>query len=217
MKTTQKERFPMGSSPGSSFPQRLREALESSVHNTSTLGAKLGLSRQTISAYLTGARVPKEPTLRALAEVLRVSDQWLMGKDVPRARLDPADILAAPGLGTAPALQKKPLFPMQDPALPVPEFCPCDVTLLCPDDSMQNERLRKGDMLYIRLTPHIENDQLAAVQVGNTVLIRRWYRKGSAILLQSGHPAFPPLLFSGDERDGLRPIGIVTGFTARFD
>ena len=140
-----------------------------------------------------------------------------MGKDVPRARLDPADILAAPGLGTAPALQKKPLFPMQDPALPVPEFCPCDVTLLCPDDSMQNERLRKGDMLYIRLTPHIENDQLAAVQVGNTVLIRRWYRKGSAILLQSGHPAFPPLLFSGDERDGLRPIGIVTGFTARFD
>ena len=58
---------------------------------------------------------------------------------------------------------------------------------------------------------------LAAVQVGNTVLIRRWYRKGSAILLQSGHPAFPPLLFSGDERDGLRPIGIVTGFTARFD
>ncbi|MDD7484327.1 MAG: LexA family transcriptional regulator [Clostridia bacterium] len=207
----------MGSSPDSSFPQRLREALESSVYNTSTLGAKLGLSRQTISAYLTGARVPKEPTLRALAEVLRVSDQWLMGKDVPRARLDPADILAAPGLGTAPALQKKPLFPMQDPALPVPEFCPCDVTLLCPDDSMQNERLRKGDMLYIRLTPHIENDQLAAVQVGNTVLIRRWYRKGSAILLQSGHPAFPPLLFSGDERDGLRPIGIVTGFTARFD
>ena len=44
----------------------------------------IGMSKQTISAYTTGARSPKRPAINAMADALGVNPLWLMGYDVPK-------------------------------------------------------------------------------------------------------------------------------------
>lgn len=78
----------------SSFPERLRIAAQGSVSLTE-LAAKIGLSKQAVSAYATGVRIPKQPTLVALAAALQVNVDWLRGYDVPM-REHPAPTLPAP-------------------------------------------------------------------------------------------------------------------------
>lgn len=71
------------------FPARLRSAMGS--RSVTSLAAEAGVSKQTISAYLTGVRKPKRVMLAELARVLCVSEAWLLGYDVPKERIVPTD------------------------------------------------------------------------------------------------------------------------------
>lgn len=66
----------------SSLPVRLKEALEGS--SASALAEQIGMSKQAISAYITGVRNPKRPVISVMAEALNVSVLWLMGYDAPK-------------------------------------------------------------------------------------------------------------------------------------
>ena len=65
------------------FSQRLRQAMSERGINLSTLSAKSGVAKSCISEYLKGKYDPKMPTIAKLATALRVSEEWLSGKDVP--------------------------------------------------------------------------------------------------------------------------------------
>lgn len=68
----------------SSFSARFSKALlDYPSWYTKQLAKRLGLSKQTISAYKNGTRKPKTPTIRAIAKELDVSETWLLGYDVP--------------------------------------------------------------------------------------------------------------------------------------
>ena len=195
--------------------QRLKQALQDSVYSASSLARKLGLSRQTLSAYLTGSRTPKAPTLRALAQALRVSEAWLSGQDVPRTRFDPSELSAAPGLQPPPAFLEKP-----DPAGGHPHAVPvspaCDAAFLCPDNSLKGARVEKGDLILIRFAKEVPSGTLAAVLVNGQVQLRRWYRTEKSILLERANPDYPPQLFTTDNTNDVQLIGPLVGFVARF-
>lgn len=70
--------------------QRLTEALEKRQMRKADLAKKSGISKAAISSYVQGAYEPKGNTIDKLAEVLRVSPQWLQGKDVPMNPSAPA-------------------------------------------------------------------------------------------------------------------------------
>ena len=70
--------------------QRLTEALEKRQMRKADLAKKSGISKAAISSYVQGAYEPKGNTIDKLAEVLRVSPQWLQGKDVPMSPTAPA-------------------------------------------------------------------------------------------------------------------------------
>lgn len=74
----------------SSFPVRLKEALNNC--SSSDFANKISVSKQTISAYLTGKRKPKKPLLSTIAKELNVNEAWLLGYDTEKDRdeyLDP--------------------------------------------------------------------------------------------------------------------------------
>lgn len=76
----------MGLKKVAELQDRLKVAME---HTTATeLAAKIGLSKQAISAYTTGVRIPKQPVISAIAEALRLNPAWLMGYDVPKTIQD---------------------------------------------------------------------------------------------------------------------------------
>lgn len=66
----------------SNFPERLNEALGDM--SLTKLAINIGMSKQSISAYLSGTRIPKQPTIKAISEFLNVAPAWLMGYDVEK-------------------------------------------------------------------------------------------------------------------------------------
>lgn len=63
------------------FSERFREAFGD--RNATEFAQELGLSKQSISAYLNGTRNPIRTTTEAIAIKLDVSPVWLCGFDVP--------------------------------------------------------------------------------------------------------------------------------------
>ena len=68
----------------SNFRERFSQLFEESEKSTTALGKDLHVSNQTISAWKTGARSPKEPTIIAVAKYFNVNPAWLVGFDVER-------------------------------------------------------------------------------------------------------------------------------------
>lgn len=68
----------------STFKDRFTSLFEESDKTITELSKDLHVSNQTISAWKTGTRSPKEPTIIAIADHFHVNVQWLMGFDVDK-------------------------------------------------------------------------------------------------------------------------------------
>lgn len=66
----------------SDFSTRLSEAMNGM--GVTELAIKLGVSKQSVSAYLKGIRQPKQLAITAIAQILCVDPAWLMGYDVEK-------------------------------------------------------------------------------------------------------------------------------------
>ena len=69
------------------FRTRFNRALSAQNMKPAELAEKTGLSKSTISHYMSGYTKPKSDKLFILAKALDVSEAWLMGYDVPMERI----------------------------------------------------------------------------------------------------------------------------------
>ena len=71
----------------SSFAERLREAMTLRQMKQADLCRATGIPKSAMSQYLSGAFLPKQDRLWALAHALQVNEAWLMGYDhIPMER-----------------------------------------------------------------------------------------------------------------------------------
>ena len=70
------------------FATRLREALHMREMKPIELSALTGISRGSISSYLSARWAPKQNNIYLIARALNVSEAWLMGYDVTMDRTD---------------------------------------------------------------------------------------------------------------------------------
>lgn len=61
-------------------------------------------------------------------------------------------------------------------------------------DSMINARIHDGDLLLIRKQPEVENGEIAAVLIGEEAVLKRVYKNGDAMILQSENANYPPIV-----------------------
>ena len=66
----------------STFQERFSQLVDESGKSLLKLAKELHMSNQTLSAWRTGVRSPKEPTIIAVANYFGVNVGWLMGFDV---------------------------------------------------------------------------------------------------------------------------------------
>ncbi len=66
------------------FRERITQLVDSSAKSQSDLAADFGVSKQTLSAWITGQNSPRRPTITALASYFGVSVPWLYGFDVSK-------------------------------------------------------------------------------------------------------------------------------------
>lgn len=76
----------------SSFPERLRELVGRQSYEA--FGKQVGLSKQSISAYMRGLRNPKPTMIRSMSMQLNVTPAWLMGYDAPKRMQKPATLIS---------------------------------------------------------------------------------------------------------------------------
>lgn len=60
-------------------------------------------------------------------------------------------------------------------------------------DSMIGARIHENDLLLIRKQPEVENGEIAAVLIGDEAVLKRVYRNGDTLLLQSENAAYEPI------------------------
>ena len=75
----------------STFAQRLRAGLDARQMTQAELSSRSKISKSSISHYLKGDWEGKQDAVYSIAQVLNVSEAWLMGYDVPTDRLRYAD------------------------------------------------------------------------------------------------------------------------------
>lgn len=73
-----------------SFAQRLRDAMQSAGLKAVDLHERTGISKASISEYLSGNYEPKQKNVYRLAEALHVAPSYLMGLSEPVSPAPPA-------------------------------------------------------------------------------------------------------------------------------
>lgn len=66
--------------------ERIREAMQDAGKKQVDLVRMTGLDKGAVSSYLAGKYEPKQTAISKMAVALNVSEMWLWGYDVPKAR-----------------------------------------------------------------------------------------------------------------------------------
>lgn len=194
-----------------------------------SLREKCGLSQSEL-AHMTGYRdrssIAKVESGRvnltrskiaAFAKALRVSPAVIMGwEDALPANMDP--------LGTLPKIPLVGQIACGTPILAeqniedyvdLPRHIRADYALTCKGDSMIGAGIHDGDVVYVRKQEAVNNGQIAAVLVdGDEATLKRFYYDGEyTVTLVAENPAVPPLVFSGEDINRQRVIGLAVAFT----
>lgn len=183
-----------------SFAARFRKAMQENGIKQIELSRKTGISRSTISQYLSGYAAPKTAKTQLLADALGVSPAWLMGFDVPpvESRLPDGAIPYEP-IRRIPVLGRisagKPLYAEEQldgtivaDVPPNGEYFALRVT----GDSMDAARIFDGDLVIVKVVPEVPDKAIAIVRVnGDDATVKRFHQEGNIVQLipQSTNPA----------------------------
>ena len=186
------------------------------------LADKLGVTRSRIGMYETAKREPDFESLEAIADFFNVNMDTLMGKSTPTISPAPlpSNIVRLPvSRPTVPMVGQiacgTPILAEEniEGYVELPAHVRADYALTCKGDSMINAGIRDGDVVYIRHQEEVENGQIAAVMVDEgEATLKRFYRDGSTVTLIAENPTVPPMVFSGEDINRLRVIGLAVAY-----
>ncbi len=183
----------------------------------------VGVSKGTVQKWESGLiQNMKRDKIARLAEVLGTTPDYLIGWSDEGATLMNG-IIPMPRMKSIPLSGEiacgSPILAVQnfEELVDLPEHIHADFALQCKGDSMINARIFDGDIVYIREQPTVENGQIAAVLIAdldNTATLKRVYISSDHILLQAENPAFPPMVYTGEEMSKVHILGLAVAFTS---
>ena len=211
------------------FKNRLTEAMQLRGIRASELSQRTGLSKARISQYVNGKFIPKSDAILLMAEVLGVSELWLMGKTADMNPTTPKTIPCPENISPL-HLRRFPVLGEIACGLPVlavedtdggyvtaadtnADFC-----LTAKGDSMIGARIFDGDEVFIQRTDVVENGEIAAVVVDGEATLKRvyFYPDEGKLVLTAENPAYAPLIFSGHELENIHILGRAVAFQSKL-
>lgn len=212
----------------STFAQRLRAGLDARQMTQAELSSRSKISKSSISHYLKGDWEGKQDAVYSIAQVLNVSEAWLMGYDVPMdaehaTPSQPAQkATIPPGFEPMPEMDMVPLVGRIACGTPitaeqnveqmvcVPSRWHSTFTLTCEGDSME-PRIHNGDLVAIRSQPTVENGEIAAVRIGEEATLKHVYLHDNFIELRPENPAFESIILSKEDMNTVAIEGKAVG------
>lgn len=210
----------------STFPDRLKLALAN--FTITDFAQSVGVSKQTISAYTTGARKPKAPTIRVIADVLGVNPAWLLGYEVEKYELETkksfsdSDIISDINENKIPVLDavisSQIVFTDEQVSFYLSDSSNMhiDICYKVLDDSMINARIQVGDLVFIHKQTDVNDGEIALVVIENETMLKRVYKGENEIVLMSENPNFKPLIYKNADRNSIIIIGKAIAFQSNI-
>lgn len=192
---------------------------------------QVGVAISTIQRYENGAYDrPKLPVVQAIARALDVDPAWLVGKvDERRSYYDdalPSNVTRIPPLRSIPLIGciacGTPILAAQniEANIFLPETVNADYALRCKGDSMTGADILDGDIVYIRQDADVINGQIYAVMIGEgevtEATLKHVYQTPDTLTLTADNPAYPPMIYQGEQLARIRIIGKAVGFTRKI-
>ena len=177
------------------FNIRLQKAMNIRNLKASELSEKANIPKSAISQYLSGLYEAKQKSIFKLANVLNVSEAWLMGLDVPMEKELPKINNAFTNLASIPILGR---IPAGEPLLAedhIEGYLPIDPSMYginSTDDifflrvagESMNKLVKNGSYVLIRKQDYAEdNDVVAAIVNGdNEATLKRFKDLGNGFI-----------------------------------
>ena len=207
------------------FSERLRALRREHRLSQGALGEHLGLAKSTVNMYESASREPNFRTLSAIADYFSVDVDYLLGKaEVRRSDRTLPDGVRPVTTRRFPVLGEiacgEPIFADEDHEsyIDASADIKADFCLTARGDSMIGARIHDGDVVFIREQPTVNNGEIAAVIIEGDATLKRWYfdREAQKLMLVAENPAYPPLLFMGEELSRIRCLGRAICFMSKL-
>jgi repressor LexA len=197
------------------FSDRLNEAMKFRDVSATELGARIGMSKQAISMYSSGKRHPKQPTIEAIARILKINPAWLIGYDVSKDMPSPVNVFSYASLPDIPVIgvihAGQPILAQEN----IKGYEKSDVKnpdeyfyLYVEGDCMIGAGIAPGSRVLIHKQNYAENGQIVACLVdGNDATLKKYTEKKDTVVLTPSNPAYEPIIVSKrDFYDGYAKI-----------
>lgn len=199
------------------FSQRLKTLRKSCGLSQKSLAAQLEVTQQAVGKWETGRSTPDPATVARLAELLGTTTDCLLGvtpaNQTSVQAVAPGHLYSEspiPVVGTvragygALAFEEDygtELAPVKDPAN--------YFYLIVKGDSME-PRIHDGDYALVRKQPTLDNGDLGVMVFGEGEgTLKRYIRRGNAVILQPFNPDYNELVIRGEDLDQLYIAGKV--------
>lgn len=189
------------------------------------LGKIAGVTNQAVSAWEKGDKEPKVQPLQKICAYFGLDissfidekndyDAAVAAKDLPDNILPMPKMNKIPLLGTIAC--GEPILAAEniDDEIDIPENIHADFALRCKGDSMVNDRINDGDIVYIRIQPSVNNGEIAAVLIEDEATLKHVYIRSGSVILQPANPDYEPIVLAGEELNTVRVLGKAVGFTS---
>ena len=173
----------------------------------------LGVSRSAVAMWEKDEREPNLETLAQLAKLLNVPLSALVEREeapLPEY-LRPVRARRIPLLGAIAA--GEPIFCEEEyeTYVDVGSGVRADFALEVKGESME-PLYKDGDVVYIRRQDDVLDGQVAAVAVDGLATLKRVYHLPIGVQLMPINPAFAPMLFTRENSDSVRILGLAVGY-----
>lgn len=172
---------------------RLKEVIQSKGLFQKDVADAIGVRRGTFNNYCAGIHEPPLEVLKAAADFLGVSVDYLLGGVEPKPlSRQTREVMYLPVVGEINAgnprvIDENVLFYMPLPRRGVAEDW---LALKVDGDSMDLAGIPSGSVAVFRRTPVAEDGTIVAARINDSATIKRFYQEGDSVLLvpQSSNP-----------------------------
>ena len=205
------------------FGERLKQLRKEQKVTQGELAAKLGITQQAVGKWETGKSSPDPDTLLTLSRMFSVSVDSLLGQE-EKSRVGfvfpyaDAGQVMVPVRGTVRAGYGALAFEEDFGEEPANVRDPENYFYLVVKGDSMEPRIHDGDLALVRRQPMLDDGDLGVIIYGEQSegTLKRFLRKGNAVILQPFNPAYETLILAGEELDGLYIAGKVVETKAKW-
>jgi len=169
------------------------------------LAAILNTTKQVISRYETGQRVPRISVVVEYALKLGVPLSVLTGEESDPEPVVQGGVRRVPILGGVAC--GEPIYKPGDGTeyASIEESVHCDFALIAQGDSMSGDRIHSGDIVFIKKQDSVRDGEIAAIALDDELTLKRVRRimgpGGRVVFTQllPSNPAYDPIDIGGEE------------------